>query len=400
MIAMHHAIFGRRYGETIVINAVACTTFNMTMTYAGGSITVDWGDGTSTTNSAFNKTYASPFTGTIKITGNLDKVTYFQSTSNTGIYIDLKEFWKFTILNNLDLRGNCFINNSVAEIPRVTTTLFFNNLPNLTITGNASDLPRVTSNLTLQSLTNLTMTGNASDLPRVTNTLYLFSLPNLTMTGNISDLPRVTTSLYLQSLPNLTMTGTASDLPRVTNQLYLQNLPNLTMTGNISDLPRVTNQLYLQNLPNLTITGNASDLPRVTNILNFNNLPNLTMTGNISDLPRVTNTLYLISLPNLTMTGNASDLPLSTDVYLISIGATSLTYTALTTKPTTKSRARIEISTKFTTTQTDEMLIDYATYSTTWNAPREIRLSSLGRTTASDAAVATLNSRGVTITLL
>jgi len=280
MIAMHHAIFGRRYGETIVINAVACTTFNMTMTYADGSITVDWGDGTSTTNSAFNKTYASPFTGTIKITGDLDKVTYFQSISNTGIYIDLKEFWKFTILNTLDLRGNCYINNSVAEIPRVTSIL------------------------------------------------YLISLPNLTMTGNAIDLPRVTSILYLLNLPNLTMSGTAIDLPRVTNQLVLYSLPNLTMSG------------------------------------------------------------------------SASDLPLSVDVFILSIGSTSLTYTALTTKPTTKSRTRIEISTKFTTTQTDEMLIDYATYSTTWNSPKEIKLSSLGRTTSSDAAVATLVSRGVTITLL
>ena len=280
MIAMHHAIFGRRYGETIVINAVACTTFNMTMTYADGSITVDWGDGTSTTNSAFNKTYASPFTGTIKITGDLDKVTYFQSISNTGIYINLKEFWKFTILNTLDLRGNCYINNSVAEIPRVTSIL------------------------------------------------YLISLPNLTMTGNAIDLPRVTSILYLLNLPNLTMSGTAIDLPRVTNQLVLYSLPNLTMSG------------------------------------------------------------------------SASDLPLSVDVFILSIGSTSLTYTALTTKPTTKSRTRIEISTKFTTTQTDEMLIDYATYSTTWNSPKEIKLSSLGRTTSSDAAVATLVSRGVTITLL
>jgi len=93
-------------------------------------------------------------------------------------------------------------------------------------------------------------------------------------------------------------------------------------------------------------------------------------------------------------------LPLSVDVFILSIGSTSLTYTALTTKPTTKSRTRIEISTKFTTTQTDEMLIDYATYSTTWNSPKEIKLSSLGRTTSSDAAVATLVSRGVTITLL
>ena len=304
MIAMHHAIFGRRYGETIVINAVACTTFNMTMTYADGSITVDWGDGTSTTNSAFNKTYASPFTGTIKITGDLDKVTYFQSISNTGIYIDLKEFWKFTILNTLDLRGNCYINNSVAEIPRVTNTL------------------------------------------------------------------------HLRDLPNLTISGTAIDLPRVTNQLYLNNLPNLTMTGNAIDLPRVTSILYLLNLPNLTMSGTAIDLPRVTN------------------------QLVLYSLPNLTMSGSASDLPLSVDVFILSIGSTSLTYTALTTKPTTKSRTRIEISTKFTTTQTDEMLIDYATYSTTWNSPKEIKLSSLGRTTSSDAAVATLVSRGVTITLL
>ena len=256
MIAMHHSIFGRRYGEAVFINAVACTTFNMTMTYAGGSITVDWGDGTSTTNSAFNKTYASPFTGTIKITGDLDKVAAFLSLSNTGIYIDLKEFWKFTILSYLYLSGNCFINNSVTEIPRVTTSLFFSNLPNFTMTGNAIDLPRVT------------------------------------------------------------------------------------------------------------------------------------------------NTLFLQVLPNLTLTGNASDLPLSVDVFISSIGSTSLTYTALTTKPTTKARTRIEISTKFTTTQTDEMLIDYATYSTTWNAPREIRLSSLGRTTASDSAVATLVSRGVTITLV
>ncbi len=44
-----------------------------------------------------------------------------------GIYLDLKEFWKFTILNALDLRGNCFINNSVAEIPRVTVVLFVKN---------------------------------------------------------------------------------------------------------------------------------------------------------------------------------------------------------------------------------------------------------------------------------
>ena len=311
MIAMHHAIFGRRYGETIVINAVACTTFNMTMAYVG-NITVDWGDGTSMSSASagspvginFNKTYASPFTGTIKITGELDKVTFFQSFSNTGIYIDLKEFWKFTILNILELRGNCFINNSIAEIPIVTTTL------------------------------------------------HLINLPNLTMTGTAIDLPRVTTTLYLINLPNLTMTGTAIDLPRVTNQLFLQSLPNLTMTGTAIDLPRVTTGLNLAQLPNLTISGNAIDLP------------------------------------------------LSSDVLILSIGLTSLTYTALTTKPTTKSRTRIEISTKFTTSQTDEMLIDYATYSTTWNSPKQIQLSSLGRTTASDSAVATLNSRGVTITLL
>ena len=308
MIAMHHAIYGRRY-ETITFTATSCTTFNMTIRFTG-TISVNWGDGTTTTqtgsgvNLNYNKTYASTFTGTITIAGDLSGVLNFTSQSNTGVFLDVKELKKFSSLVYLDLRGNITINNAIVDLPRVTNTLQFQNLPNVTLTG------------------------SVIDLPRVTNTLYLLNLRNVTLTGSVIDLPRVTTSLYFRNLPNVTLTGSVIDLPRVTTSLYLENLPNVTLTGSVSDLP------------------------------------------------------------------------LSTDVYITSIGTTTLSYTGGTIKPTTKTRTFINISTKFTTAQTDAMLIDHATYSTTWSTQRQIYLSSLGRTTASDSAVATLTSRSVTITLV
>lgn len=392
----------RVWGEipSVTINAVNCTTFNFTLSYTG-SVIVEWGDGTmQTTGTDFNKTYSSPFTGVIKIKGSLGSVTSFTSFSNTGIAINFKEFWKFRALVNLILQGNCVISNSVFEIPRVTTNLTLQSLPNLTLTGTSLDLPRVTSTLTLRGLPNLTLTGTIIDLPRVTSTLALQNLTNLTLTGTSLDLPRVTSVLEFRSLPNITITGNLIDLPRVTVNLILIVLPNLTITGTSLDLPRVTSNLEFSNLPNLTLTGNLIDLPRVINRCDLQILPNVTLTGTPLNLPRVTGSLDLNTTPNITLTGDFANLPLSSTTQIAGIISSSVAYTPSSAKRATISAARIEMSTKFTTTQTDDILIDYATFSTTWNIPRTIRLSSLGRTSASDAAVATLVSRGVTITLI
>ncbi len=74
----------------------------------------------------------------------------------------------------------------------------------------------------------------------------------------VADLPRVTNRLDLYGLAGLI--GTAADLPRVTHTLYLANLAGLT--GTVADLPRVTSYLALSNLAGLT--GTAADLPSNT----------------------------------------------------------------------------------------------------------------------------------------
>lgn len=408
----------------IIINAINCTTFNFILSYSE-RVKVEWGDGTiQDTGSDFNKTYSTPFTGVIKITGKLNRVISFITYSSTGISLDLKEFWKFKNLQLLTIGGGCLINNTIAEIPRVTNSLTLANLPNLTMSGSILDLPRVTNSLYLLNIPNLEIEGTSLDLPRVTQSLQLLSLPNLILTGSIIDLPRVTSVFILQSLPNLSLTGSTLDLPRVTSTLQFRSLSNLTLTGSIIDLPRVNGQLTLisvpnliisgttidlprvtgsleaVNLTNLTLTGTVIDLPRVTSRLDFSGLPNVTISGAVNDLPRVTVSLALSYTPNITLTGDFANLPLANYVVISPIISSSVTYTPFSAKKAISNQVVIEMSTKFKTTQTDNILIDYATFTTTWNIPKVIRLSSLGRTSASDSAVATLVSRGVSIALI
>jgi len=350
-------IFKRQRQTFINFTANDCNSFNMTMEFQG-TVIVDWGDGTSTSitnavsaSSDFNKTYSSAFTGLVRIGGQYKNVTSFTNTVGLGMGTTAKELGKFTGLLSLEIRNY------------------------LAISGLIVDLPRVTNSLNLQNLTNLTLTGTAIDLPRVTNILFF------------------------NNLPNLTLTGTAIDLPRVTNSLFFNNLPNLTLTGTAIDLPRVTSQLRLQGLTNLTLTGTAIDLPRVTSILLLKDLTNLTLTGTAIDLPRVTSQMNLQTLTNLTLTGTAIDLPLSRDIFISNTNST-ITNPTNGVLLTVKSRTTITQTTQLSTADTDRYLNDSAFYSTTWNAPRTIALSSLGRTSASDAAVTTLNGRGVTITLV
>ena len=197
----------------------------------------------------------------------------------------------------------------------------------------------------------------------------------------------------------LGISTTAKELGKFTGLLTLDIRNHLTLTGDVIDLPRVTTTLLLLNLSNATLTGNAIDLPRVTTSLILQGLPNLTLTGTTIDLPRVTTNLTLLTVQNLTLTGNAINLPLSTDIFIINTNSTITNPTNGVLK-TVKSRTQISQTTKLSVEDTDRYLNDSAFYSTTWSSLRTITLSSLGRTSASDAAVTTLNGRSVTITLV
>ncbi len=196
------------------------------------------------------------------------------------------------------------------------------------------------------------------------------------------DLPRVTNYLYLYNLPSLT--GTASDLPRVTNYLYLYNLPSLT--GSTADLPRVAINLSLSTLSSLT--GTTADLPRVANNLSLYSLSGLT--GTTADLPRVANYLYLYSLSGLT--GTAADLPSNTGptrqiIYLAGITG-ALPVVSTNTNIYYYGNAQV---TPAEYDQTIQNIVDAGGVNGT------LRISNT-RTSASDANIATLQSRGWTVT--
>ncbi len=221
--------------------------------------------------------------------------------------------------------------------------------------GNLADLPRVTYLLNLYNCNNVT--GTLADLPRVTYLLNLYNCNNVT--GTLADLPRVTNYLSLYNCNKIT--GTLADLPRVTHTLSLYNCNKIT--GTLADVPRVTYYLGLGSCNK--ITGTLADLPRVTNYLYLDNCSNVT--GTLADVPRVTNTLSLYNCSNVTGTLDGTWCPTILD--LRGIG--------------------------WSTAECDASLINLANGSLT---NKSLTISAGKRSSASDAAKATLISRGWTVT--
>ena len=242
---------------------------------------------------------------------------------------------------------------NLADLPRVTYYLDLGNCTN--VTGALADLPRVTYYLSLGNCSNVT--GTLADLPRVTNTLGLYNCNKIT--GTLADLPRVT--YYLDLYGCFNVTGTLADVPRVTYYLSLYNCNKVT--GALADLPRVTYYLGLYNCTN--ITGALADLPRVTYYLHLYNCNKVT--GTLADVPRVTNYLNLYNCSNVTGTLDGTWCP--TTLNLRGIG--------------------------WSTAECDASLINLANGSLT---NKSLTISAGKRSSASDAAKATLISRGWTVT--
>ena len=155
--------------------------------------------------------------------------------------------------------------------------------------------------------------------------------------------------------------------------------------------------IQVKSLPALTyrlsanangIIGKVADLPRVTNYLHLISLAGLT--GTTADLPRDVNTLYLNTLAGLT--GTAADMPLNTGttrriIYLAGItGALPVVSTNTTVYYYGNSQV-----TPAEYDQTIQNIVDAGGVNGT------LRISNT-RTSASDANIATLQSRGWTVT--
>jgi hypothetical protein len=391
------------------------------------AIVVDWGDGSTSSYSGslmtISHTYSSAFTGNMKIScsaGNnlINRLDSF-SESNTlnSITFTTAQIGAFTSLTKFICFESNIISGNLSSLPQTLTD--FRVYGSNTIIGNLNIIP--SSLLYFYVLGSNIITGDIATLPSGllefivygSNTTYgnIGSLPtgliiyqnqgsNLTI-GDISTLP-VNLTYYNNQGGNQT-TGDISSLP-VNLTVYI-NIGNNTTFGNISTLP--INLTYYVNQGNSATNGNISTLP--VNLTIFANGGSNTTTGNISTLP--VNLTYYNNQGSNTTSGSLSNLPVNIAFYLNTGLNTVNDYTAgrtwhnpmrtIMSLPTSASGG-------LSSTEVDNLLIDLANVAT-WtvvNPASESKLINISgnnaaRTVGSptvDAAVATLISKGVTVT--
>ena len=187
-------------------------------------------------------------------------------------------------------------------------------------------------------------------------------ISNNTDSRYVGDLSALSNLSYQLSLVNCSnITGDLSALSNLSYQLSLVNCSNIT--GDLSALSNLSYQLNLGNCPN--ITGDLSALSNLSYYLSLYNCPKIT-----GDLSALSNLSYYLNLGNCSnVTGSLSSSCKATYINLTNIGCSS-------------AELDTTIANLVTANRLNGTLI----------------LTGLTRTAASSADVATLESRGWTVT--
>jgi hypothetical protein len=209
---------------------------------------------------------------------------------------------------------------------------------------------------------------NASALTRFTNTTGA----GTGISFDIKDLPRAVTIFQVSA--NNIISGSSPDLPSglTTFQLYGAN----TISGSVLYFATTITTLdYYHSNPTCELTGTMSGFPASLTFLAFN--ANTGITGSIATIGDACSYFSFIR--------NAARATYSTSAW-----------------PTTMNRVYYNTTTGngLTSAEVDQWLIDLAAYCTTWTGSKSVWLAgyNAARTSASDAARATLIARGVTVT--
>ena len=207
--------------------------------------------------------------------------------------------------------------------------------------------------------------------------------------GDLSSLK----SLYNLKSIGLTNTSVTGDISYLSELSLLTelNLSNTLVSGNLSSISNLTNlkQLYIYQLPSSTqITGDLSSLKNLTSLKAFNLTSSTQITGDLS------------SLKNLTSLSSAS----TSAVLTGDLATTPSTLTVLQCSSQSKlSWSNRDSSAKIISIlgnpfmeNIDKMLQDQANCVASSSGSIVVKGT---RTSASDAAVATLQSKGYTISI-
>ena len=257
---------------------------------------------------------------------------------------------------------------------------------------NIADL-KYSSALTSLSLASTSVSGDIADLRNLT-ALITINLNFTKVSGDIADLKNLTALKYL----NLASTAVSGDIANLKNltALITINLNSTEVSGDIADLKNLTASEYI-DLNFTKVSGDIADLRNLTALTSLN-LTNTSVSGNVEVFSGMKN-INSINLSNGTFTGDLSKI--SDNCKFISFYNSINTVLSWTNRPSTANILAIAGNVKIT--DVDKMLQDQAQCKVGYNSSSSISektISCVGtRTSASDAAVATLQSKGYTVSI-
>lgn len=298
------------------------------------------------------------------LTNNDDRKVTLRTTSSITVKVSGAHFTDSTLTSNL---GNT---------KTITTTA---DLVSLYISNDADAVLTIDNKYTLVDLT----FNNSSDVKPI----YF----------DIEDI-KYCTAIFWLDLGNTQVTGDISAVSKFTKANNIR-LSNTQVTGDISTLSTLTNTSNIF-LSNTQVTGDISTLSTLTNIVNLE-FSNTQVTGDISVLANLPKFISWQNLKYTSLTGNMSSVP-PTAKFISQLGRnidTNFTWTANGRQNATLLAMEGQIP--FDTASMDNMFIDQATctVSPTATNPWDKIISVKGtRTSASDAAVAAIQNKGITIT--
>ena len=235
---------------------------------------------------------------------------------------------------------------------------------------------------------NTNTSGDIANLKNLTTLTYI-SMSNTNVSGDISNLKNLT-ALTTLNMSNTNVSGDISNLKNLT-ALTSYSLFNTNTSGDIANLNGLT-ALTVLSLGNTQVGGDISNLKNLTALTTLN-MSNTNVSGDISNLKNLTK-LNSIEFKNVTgLTGDMGTLP---DSILFFVGGKgNFTWN-------TSSRTYILATEGIICDKIDDMLNDMATKTAKF-AGEQVwykTISLIGtRTSASDAAVQTLQSKGYTVSI-
>ena len=315
--------------------------------------------------------------------------------SNNDIEIAILDKYSITGLSKnyqsgpIDGCNNISINLSDLKYSLELTNLF---LTNTQVSGDIVNLKNLTK-LTNLALSSTQVSGDIVNLKNLTELTNLF-LTNTQVSGDIEGLKNLT------KLTNLALNDTqvSGDIVNLKNLTELTNLysDNCKVSGDIVNLKNLTKLSYMA-LNDTQVSGDIEGLKNLTE-LTVMYLNSSEISGDIEAFNGMLKAIHL-SIANGTFTGDLSKIP--DNCYFISFARNKNTVLSWTNRPSTAYILAIEGNAKIT--DVDKMLQDQAQCQVGITESSPIWYKTIecagNRTSASDAAVATLQSKGYTVSI-